>query len=69
VSAQWWGERVNELEIRPEVKHFVADKLQDLDEYDKNVDKIEGLKDCLDRGEMTRDEFIVAVDGLSVVNQ
>lgn len=69
VGAQWWRERVNELEIRPEVKPFVADKLQDLDEYDKDVDKIEALKDCLDRGEMTRDEFLVAVGGILVVNQ
>ncbi|KAJ5788919.1 Aminoglycoside phosphotransferase [Penicillium psychrosexuale] len=57
-----WMERVNELEIRPEVKDFVCDKLRDLDEYDKKVEKVEELKASLDRGQMTKDEFIVAVD-------
>ncbi|KAJ5145893.1 uncharacterized protein N7515_000457 [Penicillium bovifimosum] len=67
VGARWWRERVNELEIRPEVEQFAAHKLQDLEEFDKSVDKIEELKDCVDRGEMTRDEFIVAIDELLVV--
>lgn len=44
ISDQWWRERVNELEVKPEVKHFVADKLQDLDAYDKNLDELRGLK-------------------------
>lgn len=68
VGAQWWNERVNDLETRPEVKRFAVDKLRDLDEYDKNVDEIQALKDCLDRGEMTGDDFIVAVDQIFVVN-
>jgi len=61
---QWWRERVNEVEIRPEVNQFVTDKLRDLNDYDKKVDVIEELKSYLDRGQMTRDEVIVAVGGL-----
>jgi hypothetical protein len=37
------GENVSMLEIRPELKRPVADKLRDLDEYDKSY---------LDRGQM-----------------
>ncbi|CAG8917487.1 unnamed protein product [Penicillium salamii] len=62
VGAQWWRERVNELEVRPEVKHFVADKLRDLDQYDETIDAIEKLKICLDNGKIKRDEFVMAVD-------
>ncbi|CDM38215.1 unnamed protein product [Penicillium roqueforti FM164] len=35
IGFEWWMKRVSELQIRPEVKDFVCDKLRDLDEYDK----------------------------------
>ena len=62
VGVGWWLDCVDELEARPEVKQFVADKLRGLEEYDKKVERIEKMKICLDNGQMKRDDFVMAVN-------
>ncbi|CAG8049799.1 unnamed protein product [Penicillium olsonii] len=69
VDGQWWRERASELEGRPEVNNFVANELRDLVEYDKKIDMIEKLRIRLDRGQMTREEFVVAVGECMALNR
>lgn len=44
------------------MKRFVADKLKDLEEYDREIEELEQLKASKDSGQMTREEFIAAAD-------
>ncbi|CAI7666447.1 unnamed protein product, partial [Penicillium bialowiezense] len=69
VGSLWWILRIDEVEVRPEVKQFVTDKDRDLDEYEKKVKTIEKLKERLDCGQMQRDEFIVAVNKCMALNR
>ncbi|CAG8909598.1 unnamed protein product [Penicillium egyptiacum] len=63
-GADWWDERLIEYEDTEEVETFVANKLHDLEAYDKIKDKVEHYKALMDNKEMELDTFIRTVSAL-----
>lgn len=53
-----WKEREKEFDDEEELEAFAARKVRELDEYDDALEKAEELKDLVDSGEMTKEEFM-----------
>lgn len=58
LGVQRWRDHVDKIKTKRDVKNLMATKLKDLDQYDKQVEKLEQLKASKDNGQMTREEFI-----------
>ncbi|KAL4915717.1 hypothetical protein BDW62DRAFT_212561 [Aspergillus aurantiobrunneus] len=61
VGVKRWREQMNKIKSTEEEKEFIAKKLCELAVYDEQVDRVEHYKALVDRGAMTREEFVATV--------
>ncbi|KAL5313321.1 hypothetical protein ACEPPN_019054 [Leptodophora sp. 'Broadleaf-Isolate-01'] len=53
-----WGKREKEFDNTEELEALAARRVSELDEYDVALEKREENKSLVDRGKMTKEEFI-----------
>lgn len=63
-GAEWWDERRKKYGDTDEVEKFVANKLEDLEAYDKLRDEVDHNQARRDREEMAHEDFVDTVSSL-----
>ncbi|KAL4914481.1 phosphotransferase enzyme family protein [Aspergillus aurantiobrunneus] len=58
LGATGWAKRENKFNITKEDEEFAARKLDELDKYDEDLEKLEEKKALVDSGNMAKEEFI-----------
>ncbi|GAD91975.1 conserved hypothetical protein [Paecilomyces variotii No. 5] len=58
LGASEWEKRKNQFENEEELEEFAARKMDELNEYDNVLEKLEKDKELVDSGEMTKEEFL-----------
>ncbi|KAL3449615.1 hypothetical protein BJX65DRAFT_272714 [Aspergillus insuetus] len=68
LGANEWARRAKDFNNADELEAFAERKVSKLDKYDKALDKMEEKKALLDRGDITKEEFVALIQPAWITN-